>query len=377
MKPFNKIFQSGMTLMEMVVTLGVVSVLGLILVNFNEYSNRQTNIQIESVQTMISKLGASKVITADLTGALPSFNYINLQDDLDPSKPRPFFVLAKYEYCQENSSNTCMRQFKLEIPEGKTYSKPFFMITIKGFRNELISFPRSVEKDVFDSSAPYSYKGLNDPSNSATNISKSALPESPWIKNRMMMLISNAQFYDCFNKIHSYVDSTTCTITCAKAGECDYVAKRELKMLGIVSEDERDLNFYSVNKHSGLLKNKYYLCNINSKLECDSYVDLRGGVTTSKALFENMPFTPGLNNGASVVPVELVRYHLERPTPKSPDHEVRLFRSVATVQGTTLSFERAHILMTGVKSVVFSRFNVSNPTIEFKLNRTRAVESIK
>ncbi|MFP5386258.1 MAG: type II secretion system protein J [Bacteriovoracia bacterium] len=373
MKGLVKSVQSGFSLMEMVVTLALVSFLGLLVIGFYDYSTTQTNIQVESVHTMIEKLGASKVISNDLSGALPSFNYINLEDDLDPSNPRPFFVLAKNEYCQGGSSTRCQRQFKLEIPEGKTFSKPFFLITVKGFRNELINFPRSIEKDVFTSGPPYTYKGLNDPSKPETNISKGSFPESPWIKGRMMMLTSNEQFFDCFNKVHSVQDSTSCTLTCATSGACNYVAKRELKMLGVVKEDEKDLNFYAVAKHPNLLKNKYYLCNINDKLGCENHVDLTAGIKSSQELFEKMPFSPGLNNGAFLTPVELVRYHLEKPSPTSRDDEIRLFRSVAIVSGTSLSFQRAHILMTGIKSFVFSRVNVSNPTIEYKLNRIKQV----
>jgi hypothetical protein len=90
-----------------------------------------------------------------------------------------------------------------------------------------------------------------------------------------------------------------------------------------------------------------------------------------------MPYIPGSDNLASITPVELVRYHLERPNPGSPDNHIFLARSAATIDGGELSFERAHVLMTGIQSIVFTRKNVSNPTIEYKFIKVRYQKAIK
>ncbi|GEM_PF-1573430 len=369
--------QKGVTLVEMVVTLGIIGVLGLILVNVSRYADRQVKIQIEDVQTMINKLGASKIMTRDLANANLSFNYIHLADDLDPATPRPFFVFAKNEYCQESASNVCRREYKLEIPTGQTVSKPFYAIVIRGYNNELLKFPRSVEKDVFTSSAPIVYNGLNDPTDPVKNIEKSNMPDSPWMADRLMMLTSNNDYFDCYNKIATMTDTTSCPITCTIPGTCNFVAKRELKLLGIVKADLKDLNFHTVSMRPDLLKKNYRICNLKEDMTCSSTINFPSGVVTSKTLFEKMPFIPGQDNGATLSPVELVRYHLERPTASSPDHQIRLFRSMASLSGGTLSFERAHILMTGVQSIVFTRTNISNPTIEYKINKVRLQKSIK
>jgi prepilin-type N-terminal cleavage/methylation domain-containing protein len=382
MKLWNKINQKGVTLVEMVVTLGVVGILGLILVNVSRYADRQVKIQIEDVQTMILKLGASKVITRDLANATPSFNYINLADNLDSSNPRPFFVLAKNEYCQETASNICKREFKLTIPDGQIKSEPFFVITVRGFTNELLRYPRNVEKDVFMTSAPFTYRGLNDTSDPTADIRKYRIPDSPspspWFAKRLVMLTSNNEFYDCFNKTQTMGETGSCTPTCTAApGTCNFIAKRELKILGVVNDNESDINFHLVNERPLLLKNKYNLCNLNKDMDCTSYIPFGPGLTTSENLFKKMPFMPGLADGAYISPVELIRYHLEKPSPNSPDHQIRLFRSVADLSGGLLKFERAHILMTGVQSMVFTRNNISNPTIEYKINKARLQQSIK
>lgn len=378
MKSWNKINQAGVTLVEMVVTLGVVSILGLILVNVSRYADRQVKIQIEDVQTMISKLGASKIITRDLANATPSFNYINLPDTLNPVTPRPFFVLAKNEYCQDTATNICKREYKLEIPAGQIRSEPFFIITVRGFKNELLRYPRSVEKDVFTTSSPITYIGVNDTSSDDTNISKAKILSSPWTNERLVMLTSNNEFYDCYNKTQTMSETGLCQTTCSTApGTCNFIAKRELKLLGVVKNDQKDMAFYPVADRPNLIKNRYNLCNLNQSLGCSSYISLTSGLTTSEDLFKKMPFMPGTDNGAYISPVELIRYHLERPSPNSPDHQIRLFRSLADLSGSELSFERAHILMTGVQSMVFTRANISNPTIEYKINKARLQQSIK
>ena len=365
--------QKGVTLVEMVVTIGIIGVLGLILVNVSRYAERQTQIQTEDVQNMIAKLGASKILTRDLVNATPSFNYINLEDDFD-STPQPFFTLAKNEYC----STDCKRTYSLNIPTGATVSKPFFAIVVRGFQKELVKLPLN-PKNVFAGPAPHAYVALNrDSADINQSISKSTVrPDSPWTKGRLMMLTSKDDYYDCYNKTKSLGETAGCTLSCPTPGACDYVAKRELKLLGVVNTDERDMTFYQVASRPTLLKRNYNLCNINETLNCSSYNSFTPGLSTSKVFFEKMPFIPGHDNGAFLSPVELVRYHLERPIATSPDHKIVLVRSVATLSGGSLSFERGHILMSGVQSIVFTRNNISNPTIEYKIVKARLQQSIK
>ena len=368
-----KLNQAGVTLVEMVVTLGVMSILGLIIVNVSRYADRQTKIQIEDVQTMIAKLGASKVITQDLANSTPSFNYINIPDDLNQTTPRPFFVYPKNEFCQETGGNVCRREYKLTIPPGEIRSKPFFIITIRGFKQERLKFPVSVETDVYTSTSPRTYIGINHPQNIIVN---NIVEESPWMKGRLMMLISNNDYYDCYNKVKTMANTSACTVTCAIPGTCDYVAKREFKMLGVVNDDQKDMSFYPVDERPLLLKTNYSICSVNESMNC-SGTNILANLTSTAELFNKMPFSPGLDNGASLSPVELIRYHLERPAPNSPDHQIRLFRSMASISGSELSFERAHILMTGLQSIVFTRPNISNPTIEYKIIKARTQQSIK
>lgn len=362
--------QKGFTLVEIAITLSIVGVIGLIVVNVTRYADRQSKIQIEDIQTLIAKVGASKVIQRDLANASPSFNYLNIKDQKNPSLP--FFVYSRDEFCAEGNGVVCKREFKLSIPKGELVSDAFFLIVVKGFNKEKLKYSLSVETDVFSQGSLPTYLGINhsgEITKSPDNI------ESPWIAERLMLLSSNNSYYDCSNKLHSVDDSADCKISCSDPGKCNVAVKRELKMLGAVGKNQKDLEFFPVIQREELLKTNYSICNVNESLGCSSRIN--ANVREPKILFEEMPYSPGMDNGAFFTPVELVRYHLERASPNSPDHEIRLLRSTATISGKYLSFQRAHILMTGAQEVVFTRKNVSNPSIEYKITRAKPQQSIK
>lgn len=362
-----KINQRGLSLIEIIIGLGLLTFLGLIVTNLSKHVDRRNKIEAEDIQNLISKLGASKVITRDLMGASPSFNYLNLPDDLDKIA-RPFYVLAKNEYCQESSVSTCKRQYTLSIPKGAKISKYFYIISTRALPDE--SSKLSISAEGVFSLTTRRYSAINrDSTIPAQSISKSSSrAESPWTKSRLMMLTSNNDFYDCFNKTHTMGETDDCPINCSSPGACNYVAKREFKMLGIVNDSETELNF---SKNRNLMKYKYKMCSLKKDLTC---LTSRYDILSSKIFFERLPFMPGHDNGAYLAPVELVRYHIERSTPTSPEYKNVLMRSVATKSG---SFESPRILMSGIQSLLFTRNNVSEPTIEYKIIKAKAQQTIK
>lgn len=370
MKPFKLHNQTGMTMIEMVVTFALFSILAGIIFSVMEYADKQTKLQTEDIQSLILRLGASKVLARDIANSAPSFNYINFEDD----SGRPFFVLAQNEACQGPS---CERTFSMNIPAGETESNPLFLLTVRGETYEMLRF--GVDPFMpFDPSSN-TYIGVNaeasvDPQ---TGISQSVLPFSPWKKGRLMMLQTANLFYDCQSTVNTPnfdpIPATTCPITCNPSGTCDYAVTRQLKLLGVVNNDEIDMSYTPVQSRPRLLKTNYTICRPDDNMGCTVQPKYAGGLKlkTTKDLFELMPYIPGSDNLASLTPVELVRYHLERPSATSPDSKIVLMRSAATIVGGKLSFERAHLLMTGVQAIVFSRRNISNPTIEYKLTKAR------
>jgi hypothetical protein len=171
--------------------------------------------------------------------------------------------------------------------------------------------------------------------------------------------------------------SADCPIACNPSGTCDYATSRQIKLLGSVDTNEIDMTFTPVKNRPDLLKTKYMICRPGQSTNCgvSSKYQSALDIKSAKMLFENLPYLPGTDNLSSLTPVELVRYHLERPSPNSPDTKIVLMRSTATIVGSELSFESAHILMTGlqsgVKSIVFTRKNISAATIEYKIIKAR------
>jgi hypothetical protein len=261
------------------------------------------------------------------------------------------------------------------ITAGETRSEPIFFLAVKGGSDEMIRFGINPSLTFDDTTKAYravNYEKIDDP---LLGISKSAMPESPWVKGRIVLLQSANSFYDCNSTINSFAPtpSGTCNLTGS-----NFATTRQMKMLGVVNPDEIDMTFFPVADREELLKNKYNICRPDQNLNCainPNTPDLT--IDTSRKLIENMPYIPGSDNLASITPVELIRYHLERPTPNSPDTKIVLMRSVATLVGGEFSFGRAHVLMSGIQSIVFTRKNVSNPTIEYKLIKVRYQSAIK
>jgi len=195
------------------------------------------------------------------------------------------------------------------------------------------------------------------------------------MKDRIILLQSANSFYDCNSTVNSFspAPAGTCNVTGA-----NFATTRQMKMLGVVNDDEIDMTFTPVASRPNLLKNNYNICRPDQNLNCAINANISDLIINSSAkLIENMPYIPGSDNLASITPVELIRYHLERPAANSSDTKIVLMRSVATIVGGQLSFERAHVLMSGIQSIVFTRKNVSTPTIEYKLIKVRYQSAIK
>lgn len=369
MKFLKSALQSGFTMVEMSVALALTAVLGMVIYGVMNYTDRQSKIQTENIQDLILRYGASKVLVRDIANAAPTFNYINIKDDDN----LPFFVYSQNEYCQPAAA--CSRKFTMEIPANNTLSEPIFFLSVKGASDEMIRF--GIDPSMTFDSSTNDYLGVNYEKvvDATTGISKDIKPESPWVKDRIVLLQSANSFYDCNSTVNSF--------TPAPAGSCnvtgpDFATTRQMKLLGVVNSDEIDMTYTPVASRPNLLKNTYNICRPDQNLDCAINPAISDLIINSSAkLIENMPYIPGSDNLASITPVELIRYHLERPAPNSPDTKIVLMRSVATIVGGQLSFERAHVLMSGIQSIVFTRKNVSTPTIEYKLIKVRYQSAIK
>lgn len=355
-------------MVEMMVSLGLAGLLAIVGVNLYEFSQKETKVLSEDIINTIARFGASKVLTYDLLSGEPSFNYVNLADDNN----LPFFILAKNEFCR---GTKCARKMTLEIQPGATKSKSFYIIVKKPQGKESLKF--SIDPNsVFGPDKQYA--GINwlkaDVNYSLT---KSAdRPDSPWQKNRLLMLSSELEFYDCNTPVNS-MTATGCTIACTNPGKCDYVAKRQYKMLGGVNADELDMTYFPIEgAPANLLKTAYDICRPDKDYNCQGRINIMDGLTSSRTFYERLPYIPGNDNRSNLAPVEIVQYWLERPNPTSPDHLINLMRTRAILVGGQIKWQKSIILMSGLQSLIFSRVNISNPIIEYKMRKVRLKKSL-
>jgi prepilin-type N-terminal cleavage/methylation domain-containing protein len=364
----KRFLESGLTMVELTIAMALMSILGYAAYQYSDRMRIENTAITEDLQNMISHFGASKIITKDIHAAEGTFNFINLPDD----EGLPFFILAKNELCK---NDRCKRTFSLEIPAGKTQSKYFYLLVKKPLGPESMKF--TIEP-TFVYGNDNRYSAINwKVAEEDESISKTYRPESPWQKSRLLLVESEMEYYDCFTKTESVSPDGSCPLSCTPTGSCNYAVKRPLKFLGVVRDDERDLIYMPIKEAPTLLMNRYKICRPDATGSCKGIIDLSGGVESSKTYYEKLPYIPGGDNRTSLTPVEIVRYHLERPTPESPDHMIQLKRTPATIVANTLVFENSLILMSGLKVIEFSRVSVSNPTIEYKMNKVRARKSVK
>lgn len=355
----------GMSLVEMMVAGALTVGLGIAAFNMKLFGERENDRLNEDIQSTISRYGGAMVLMRDLTAAEPSFNYLNINDD----NKLPFFVLAGNELCR---GNKCERKKTLSIPAGKSKSESLFLVVRRGSGSEMMKFT----VDPITTYQAKTYSGINwQYSNEDLTISKKIRPYSPWESGRLLMLTSELNFYDCKNKTQSNDD--TCTLSCSSSGTCNYVARRPIKFLGVVNNNESDLSPISFPGNDQIFNTKYVICRPDANLNCSSQIDISSGLNSPKTFFEMLPYIPGMDNRAYLSPVEIVEYYLQRPTQKSPDHEIQLIRSRLKVSGRKLVQEAPRAIISGVTSIQFKRVNISNALIEYKLKKARFRKSVK
>lgn len=359
----------GFSLLEIVIALALTGFLGMVGFNLYQFSTKETAVISEDIMVTIARFGASRILTRDLSGAEPSFNYINIDDD----SGLPFFTLAKNEYCRQEK---CSRKLTLELKEGQKKSNSIYFIVKKSVGKEtqkLSISPRHVFK------TNNTFGGINWRHNSDEySISKSKVPDSPWEPNRIVMLSSEIEFFDCNSSVLKMNHTGPCQISCSISGSCNYAVKRPLKMLGVVAPDpSADMNYVAIEGNPNLLATKYNICRPDKNLNCIGKIDILSGVHSTKTFYEKLPYIPGTDPRTVISPVEIVEYYLERPSHESDDHLIELKRTTASFNGSSLKFGKSLTLMSGIKSIVFTRSNVSAPVIEYKLRKVRMRKSLK
>lgn len=341
--------QKGFSLVEMMIAVSLAAILGIGGYSLYIYSKKNTDRISEDIHTAITRLGASSILKKDLSAAELSFNFLNITDD----NGLPFFTLAKNQYCKHDE---CSRELTLSASEENKTSKPIYFILRKSYLNEtqkLTVHPKSV----FNGK---NYAGINWQYDSAMySLSRKHFPLTSWEEGRMMLVSSENDFYDC-NLSSKSNKSSTCLIECNNPGKCDFSIKRPFRFLGVVAPTpSQDLTDLTIENSNSLLLRDYNVCRPNKDNGCANHI--QANVTSSKTLYEKLPYIPGADDRTSIYHVNVVKYYLEYS-----DDKVHLYRSLGEVEGGRVKFGKGIKIMTGLKSIVFSRANVSNPSIEYR-----------
>lgn len=361
----KSIKESGFSIIELIVAIGIMGIIALGVTSFMEKTDKEVKISTEDIQNKILALGAEKLIRNDLSNVFVSYNYINLQDDFDMW----FYAFNRSFECLEPS---CKREVTLEIAQGQTTSsKEFYALILSAKPKEKLSFNIDPE-NVFKSTTPFQYQFINYQGflDQDYDISKEFVPDSPWDAGRLLLLTSKVRMLDCVNGVR-IPTRAGCLLSCSGGALCNAPVKRKFKMLGIVSANKKELEYKAVSGMPNFFKTNMKPCRLGSGANDNTCVNNTSLVTLNepKKFFENLPYFPGYDNGTHLQPVELIRYRLEKINASQPAKFTRLIRESATLQAGHLRFTKKFTVLVGVQNVVFTRKNVSNPTITFKVNR--------
>ena len=355
--------EQGLSLVELLMSVSMLGILGFATLNLYQFSQKESMVASENIQALISRFGASKVILNDISDAEASFNLINLKDDDN----LPFFTLPTNELCTKN----CTRKLTLRIPPGEKKSQSIYFILRRGQQNEMLKF-------TIDPRAAFSgsnYRGINRYPNSDSSIAKRRRAHSPWDKNRLILLTSELSFYDCKNTTRN---STNCNFTCRNNldDSCSYIAKRPMRFIGTVTDDDKDLTDVSVPDGSFFDKS-FHLCVPNKDSVCEPLTKDPVEIKSPQDLFENLPIIPGMDNRTHISPIQIIAYSIRRDNINSPEHTQQLIRTRVIHSEGKLVLGQPRVLMTGISEAEFRRENISIPIIEYRLKKVRMRKSIK
>lgn len=353
---------NGFSLVEMLVTMGLISIVGATALSLKDFVNKETDQQTNEIEMTIERLGANKVIHRDIALSELTFNFLNLPDD----KGLSLFAFTPGPECRGSG---CSRTKTLEIASGQIKSEPVYFILKKGKPEESLKLnidPFSVYK------TDKNFGGINWKKNIDTNLSISKTSDnyySPWEKSRIVVLSSEMNFYDCATQSHQ--KNSQCLIDCE---DCSKSVKRPLKFLGKVSNDETDLESLDLGKEIALknmILSTYDLCRPNGAQTCTLKVGSASVINSSQEFYSKLPFIPGGDNSTFITPVIIVKYYIQKESPESAPKFNKLVREVATFDGKYLAFNSPKILMSGIQSLTFSRKNISSAQIEYKIKKVK------
>lgn len=320
----------GVTIMELLVTLGVVGLFSLIVMQFLTDQNRQTKKIEDAIEYKIDSLLSDKVILKDYRLASVSINQLHIPDNNN---------LGFYDFDATMDGilyNSNGRKFRiLTLDSSNAQSKRMYVLiqdTTRGntvFTDPVIAYNVGNSPTDLNQPAPLTYVGLN---------------RDDFLSTRNPRLLSSLLFID---------SSGLMSVT------TNNKASRSAAFIGFSTADKGDV--VSPGLPDNIFVPKIY--SKNPQGEESVYVP-----TNFDDFLRNLPPSGAAGSNIRIMPVKLIKYELECSTSAINNPTCDFFRSEWA--GATGFINKIRI-MQKIESVTFTRESITNTTVSVAYKKAK------
>ncbi len=320
---------TGFTLIELMIAVAVMSALSMAVVELKGYIDKSLKYSGQKFEETASGLLATRRLWMDLRHVTPSFNYLIRTDDLG----REFFEFESEQRCAQN----CTRTIELTVAPAPAQKKSIDFLLADSSAGPTLYYPPAKAY----TSAAHATPG-NEGTLSFVSLNRNSyltgMSANPWKVGQAILLVS---------PIPQRAESAGVPNTA--------VPSRPLAFTGRVVRTSPSSGDFTAVDFSNVLRTTHP---VNGS-----------AVSNADTFFRTLPAAGGKAAFAFLKPVALVRYELE-PMTLQGKVTGRLSR-LEWVPGATAAaggFSKKNTLAEGVKSVLFSRRDISLGSVEFKIN---------
>lgn len=320
----NRICKSnhGVTIMELLVTLGVVGLFTLIVMQFLNDQTRQAKKIEDAIEYKIDSLLSDKVILKDYRLASPSINQLSIPDNNN---------LGFYDFDATTDGmlyNSNGRKFRvLTLDQSNALSKRMYVLIQDTTRGNIVYADPVIAYDIGNSPtdlnapAPLTYVGLN---------------RDNFLSTRNSRLLSSLL----------YIDSSGLMSVTA-----NNKASRSAAFIGFSTADTADV--ISPGLPDNIFVPKIYSKNTQGE-------EIVYSPNNFDEFLRNLPPAGAAGSNIRIMPVKLIRYELECTTTPNNNPTCDFFRS--EWNGST-GFVNKRRIMQKIESVTFTRESIINTTV--------------
>jgi hypothetical protein len=356
----NKLRSNGISMVELLIASAIAAFLVMIALQLQKVSQKEMVTAVKEVENTAENLLTEKVIFNDIIDSIYSFNGLILQPEEPTAATKSFFDYQGLSRCVPSVTTECARTYSLNRnPTLQGKSKYFYLLVI----DHGVKGSPSFDKIIYDPRDAYlldaggnivftefpagsgiyqtTWKGLNN------NNKYSAMPKSPFITGQLLILHTNAPMV---------VGSVAYTLDYLGWVEDINVSKKPLlKREKIINDNPAAPN--------------PFIFRITDPRPDAAYAGK--DMASEKYVLDKMPSVPGISSLLSIQGVKVVRYYLKTTSNArengQQDNELIRGELALPSEATTPPTYKERVVGHGIKQLIFTRDNISNPMIGFKL----------